>query len=362
MDHAAESATLRSELTAAQRTAKMRMAIDPGFVHHRKIETVLGPPGMEFVNRAIREVPANAPEHMRQLQIDHIYTRSLLALCDAMGVPTLAGLIGNEQGRLFCSTEEVLPAPGVYEDERATSEIALKGSSPVRALLEYTTKHIAADTTKSQLANGSEVAVIAELGRKDGDVLTFEPLVIGAPWLEDSELLQDAVWFSYSYGEIFIEDVDEFSKVVRVDTPSDISVMSDISESAVKQCIAELLGVDAPKDWGGEQSDLYSSHVHLRGRRTTAAFLLKGPARFAPMGLNALGKNNDQIVRLSHEPAELLVVQHCHDILQPVRETLRAFTIRPGGLGRRYCLIDGRDTLRLLRAYDKVERALDLSK
>jgi len=29
----------------------------------------------------------------------------------------------------------------------------------------------------------------------------------------------------------------------------------------------------------------------------TAAFLLKGPARFAPMGLNHLGKNNDQIVR-----------------------------------------------------------------
>jgi len=29
----------------------------------------------------------------------------------------------------------------------------------------------------------------------------------------------------------------------------------------------------------------------------TAAFLLKGPARFVPMGLNHLGKNNDQIVR-----------------------------------------------------------------
>ena len=39
------------------------------------------------------------------------------------------------------------------------------------------------------------------------------------------------------------------------------------------------------------------AHLHLKGSRMTAAFLLKGPARFVPMGLNHLGKNNDQIVR-----------------------------------------------------------------
>lgn len=30
-----------------------------------------------------------------------------------------------------------------------------------------------------------------------------------------------------------------------------------------------------------ETSDYYTSHLHLRGKRTTAAFLLKGPVRFA---------------------------------------------------------------------------------
>lgn len=78
------------------------------------------------------------------------------------------------------------------------------------------------------------------------------------------------------------------------------------------------------------------------------------------MGLNHLGKNNDQIVRLSQEPANLLIVQHCHDVLPPVRATLRAFTVQAGG-GRRYCIIDGRDSLRLLRAYGKLERALSLT-
>lgn len=80
-----------------------------------------------------------------------------------------------------------------------------------------------------------------------------------------------------------------------------------------------------------------------------------------PALTDELGKNNDQIVRLSHEPASLLVVQHCHEILPAVRETLRAFAIQPGPLARRYCLMDGKDSLRLLTAYDLLDCALTLT-
>jgi hypothetical protein len=165
---------------------------------------------------------------------------------------------------------------------------------------------------------------------------------------------------SYDFYEVFVEDVDEFSAVREVPTPSDFSVMEGISESAFKACLGEILGDATGKDWGGEISDHFAAHVHLGGKATTAAFLLKEPARFAPMGLNHLGKNNDQIFRLAQEPAQLLVVQHAHEITTPVRGTLRAFAVQPGA-PRRYCLIDGRDSLRLLTAYDKVERAMELS-
>ena len=79
------------------------------------------------------------------------------------------------------------------------------------------------------------------------------------------------------------------------------------------------------------------------------------------MRLNNLGKNNDQIVRLSKEPASLLIVQHCHDIGQAVRDTLRAFAIQPGPMRRRYCLIDGKDSYKILKAYGKLDRAIELS-
>jgi hypothetical protein len=133
-----------------------------------------------------------------------------------------------------------------------------------------------------------------------------------------------------------------------------------VSENAFKLCLARILGDSVTSDWGGETSDYYTSHIHLRGRRVTAAFLLKGPARFAPMNLDHLGKRNDQIVRLANEPAQVLFVQHSHDILSPVRETLRAFAVQPGR-NRRYCLIDGRDSLRLLQAYDLYDYALEIS-
>lgn len=123
--------------------------------------------------------------------------------------------------------------------------------------------------------------------------------------------------------------------------PDDFSVMKNIYEKAFKACLCEILRYEIKKDWGGEQSDHFTSSIHINQKRYTGAFLLKGPASFSPMGLNHLGKNNDQIVRLANEPSQVLFVQHCQEILPAVRSTLRAFAVQPC-TPRRYCLIDGK--------------------
>ena len=69
------------------------------------------------------------------------------------------------------------------------------------------------------------------------------------------------------------------------------------------------------------------------------------------MKASHLGKNGDQIVRLASEPAQLLILQHCHLVSPAVVTTLRAFAVNPSA-PRRYCVIDGPDTYRLLQAYD----------
>jgi hypothetical protein len=96
-------------------------------------------------------------------------------------------------------------------------------------------------------------------------------------------------------------------------------------------------------------SDLYTSRLFARGRQMSAAWLLKGPGYPHPMTVRALGKPGDQIVRLFSEPAELLVLQHCHEITPSVVSMIEAYAhdLRNP---RKYMIIDGADTSRVLKS------------
>lgn len=354
---------IRAMLTTDQRLADMNLVIDPGFVNHRLVQTVLGEPAITFINDGVAAIP-DMPEGLRRGQIDHVYSRIVLTWVKAIEVPSLLEVLGAGRGRVFSGVIELESTEGVYKGTHVHTRVVTPGIDEPRVVLEYSPRHIGSDTTRMELARGGPMAVVAQFNRRQDGALVWHPLVMGAPWLLSNSAddpLNGAEWWSHDFFEILVEDFDDFARTRDVQRPSNIDVMAEVSEHAFKTCLAEILGEHTSKDWGGETSDHYSAAVHLRGKRHTAAFLLKGPAKFAPMGLNHLGKNNDQIVRLATEPADVLIVQHSHDITSPVRATLRAFAVRPER-SRRYCLIDGRDSLRLLLAYDKLDHALALSK
>lgn len=355
---------IRDEMTSDERAMPVRHYIDPGFVNLRLVETVLGQTGVDEINRQIALLP-ELPEWLKRTRLNHIYTRVVLAFCDAIGVPTLGEVLAKGKGRMFCSTENLAPTEGVYESRRLRVPIVLDGDHESKVELELSTEHISSDTLKMQLSEGQPLSVVAVLGSMVGNLLTFRPLIIGSPWLEieDPAWTEKIVWWGHEFYENFPEDFDEFADLRNQPVPTlqEAQVMEQVSEKAFKTCLAEILGDEAQKDWGGESSDHFAAHLHLRGRPVSGAFLLKGPAKFSPMTLNMLGKNNDQIYRLANDPADVLFVQHCHEITPPVRGTLRAFAVQPSR-PRRYCLIDGRESLRLLRAYGKLDRALELSR
>jgi hypothetical protein len=66
-----------------------------------------------------------------------------------------------------------------------------------------------------------------------------------------------------------------------------------------------------------------------------------------------LGKNADQIYRLNCTPCDIMIIQHSHKIGEAVSATVQAFASLSSPK-RKYCLIDGRDTFRILKAYDKL--------
>ena len=351
----------RKNHTPKWRAAIVQHAIDPGFVHHRKIETILGSSGMSIIDEQIRNLPQNTPHWQLQVRIDHIYTRTMLMFCEAQKIRGLRQIMAKRQGHLFCSNEELGPARALGEG-RAANEILLGDGSTEHVELHYSLEHVFGSTARERLHDGGfTFSIIAELQNLRGNLIIFDPVIIGSPWLEAGDPEHQGIeWSGSEFYEQFIEDFDEFAKVTSIDEPASPERMRPISEAAVKTCFAEILGDRAGNDWGGETSDYYTAHLRIGGRRVTAAFLFKGPARFEPMNLSHLGKKNDQIVRLADEPADVLIVQHCHDILPVVRKTLRAFAVQPSR-PRRYCCIDGRDTLRLLKAYNLYEKALAVS-
>jgi hypothetical protein len=74
------------------------------------------------------------------------------------------------------------------------------------------------------------------------------------------------------------------------------------------------------------------------------------------------GRNGDQIYRLTKTGADISVVQHAHLIGAAVRETLRSMVVT-AGRPRKFCVMDGQATYRLLKAYgllpDPVSAATD---
>jgi len=351
----------RTDTTSEQRMLDLTHTIDPGFVNRRLMQTIVGDGGMKIIDEEISQVPS-LPAGLYEARIDHIYTKVALHFTQINKIKTLSQLVADGNGHLFCSTERFEPCPDVYDASRVSSLIQPPFESEYDIVLDYSTEHVRSDTLRMHLHRGETLSVIAHFHKADGTILRFHPLVIGSPWLwhPDDNIQGWAMWHRTEFYEHFVEDFAEFARVSSVPFPDSVEPMRSIKEKGFKQCLAKILHDDPKKDWGGETSDHYTTHLHLQQSRVTASFLLKGPSNFRPMTPVHLGKNGDQIYRLAQEPSQVLIVQHCHEITPAVRATLRAFAVQPFN-PRRYCLMDGKDSLRLLHAYDLYDEAVRLS-
>jgi hypothetical protein len=330
--------------------------IDMGFLNRRLCLTAF-PPSLRDAY-AERARPGN--DHLTILSNDHLLVTMLLDLCDSLEAPTLMQALAEGKPRqLFRSTERLAPCPEIYTAPRVSHGALLDIDFDKPVQIAYHTRHLVSDTGKMTLAEGfaeGYVESIVGLLHNKRDHFEIEPLVIGAPWLDHPRNGPDRgrlMWMGRDFGEVLPEDIDQFSRMreVHVATADEwMSVMSKLPEASVKNAFAILLAEPTKKDWGGESNDHFSSNVTFDGRRRTAAFLLKGPAAFREMTMDMCGKKADQIYRLTNSGADVSIVQHCHLIGEAVRATLRSMAVHPGR-ARKYCLVDGQATYRILKAY-----------
>lgn len=349
-------------LTSEQRNQILYHHIDPGFINYRLCHSILPKEYMDKFN----EIRIKEDGHWAKLANDHNLVDTVLILCKNSNVKTLSEALidGPKVGQVFCSTEKFKGAGNkVYKKGlRVKNQINLSFKFDKKIIADYSTNHFVADTGKLEQSKKSICSIIGYIREINDSEIIIYPLIIGAPsfdhsWNQNKGIDSTTLmWEGWDFYEIYPEDIDEFSKLTSCAEVDEIEwneFMSKTSETKIKEKLCELLKEIPSKDWGGELNDLFTGHIHQSGRKTTAAFVLKGPSKFSEMKLTHLGKNADQAFRLAQSPARLLIIQHSHNIGEAVRATLRAFAVSPHD-PRHYCLIDGRDTYRILKAYNKL--------
>lgn len=161
---------------------------------------------------------------------------------------------------------------------------------------------------------------------------------------------------------LYVEDIDSFRKVRDVNPAAVMDVLTDgyldRSEDSVQTALERILSVPFhKKDWGGELNDLYTANLLINGARHETAFLLKGNGLRSPtMEIKHCGVNGDQILRLCNSPAKLFVVQFVGRISEAIVSDIDGKVRNSRSQGRDvwYCMMDGQDTARILRAYGEL--------
>ena len=336
--------------TSEDRIKNPYFHIDPGFINHRECFSAIGSQQLVIFEQYRKQ----GDDHYSSLFNDHLLVDIVLNFAKRAKIQTLGETLQNPQiGTLFSSTETLEGNEDVYEeDRRVRNRVLLPYNYDKEVYLEFSTRHFLAETGQVEQSIRCSASVIGKIRTVSDVEIIIYPLIMGAPTFKHTQnekisVSVDLAWYGYRWYEIYPEDIDEFSGCKVVEVVSDdewMRYMGQIPEQEVKKRLAEILADPIVKDWGGELADHFST-IHLNGRATTAAFLLKGPTYFREMTPDILGARADQIYRLAQTPAQVLIVQHSHTIGSAVRATLRAFAVAPHN-PRWYCLIEGKDTYR----------------
>lgn len=238
---------------------------------------------------------------------------------------------------------------------RASFCARLATDKSVRVRGTYNAARLTCSTAQGELSGTKRQFILGYVRSVTATEIVLRPIAIAQRWLQPNPEIGN--WYPVEPARVWPSSVDQFADVdfgQRL-TKLDLNALKGVPEKDVKKAFADILGEPVvPKDWGGEQFDLWTSRVSVQGRPLSAAFAFKGPAKFHPMTIATLGKNGDQIDRLAQTAADLIVVQHCHSITAPVVNMLKAYASDPRN-PRRYMTIDGYDTVTILRHFQHLK-------
>lgn len=336
-----------------------KIGLDAWFIHEKLVLNLLSRAEGEELARRVSSFSSHLIAEARRADLleravaHHLATQPVEALeVLVMHEAVVPGkLIWFEQGIAFKGLRTALESIANGEDARATFSAQLQSSTDVQIRGDYNPTRLTCSSAKSWLSGNRRQFVLAYVQDATAKTIEVRPIVIATRWARPSPEIED--FHPAEACSLWPSSIDQFATVdfSQRMTRTDLNVLKEVPESVVKSAFAEILGEpDVPNDWGGEQFDLWTNRLSVGGQQLRAAFLFKGPAEFKPMTISSLGKNGDQIDRLSSTAADVLVIQHCHSITAPVVNMARVYASDPRN-PRRYLMIDGYDTIKILRHF-----------
>ncbi|KJK53812.1 hypothetical protein [Streptomyces sp. NRRL F-4428] len=327
-----------------------RIALEPYFLHQDQVQSLLGEQRTEAARaRATRRSEPEAA-------LPYVLATELAEALSSLGVRELARCVLEQDLR----TGQVVGAEldFAFQRDREQDTPGFKPMSftamfdageQVRVTGMFNSARTASSSAASSLAGARRAYLIGTVTNLRAAQIELRPVFIGIRSFIDD----DAAAGGLTPGaRVYPSDISQFNGIDFTSpfTEAESEAVLHVPEGVVKHAFAGLIGESyVPKDWGGERSDLYTSRVFARGHQVSAAWLFKGPSYPRAMDVRALGKNGDQIDRLFTEPAELLVLQHCHQIKPSVVGMMDAYA-HDARRPRSYMIIDGADTGRILRS------------
>jgi hypothetical protein len=271
----------------------------------------------------------------------------LLTRVRELGVAIVADDLAS--GELVALTQDFYFRRG---DPRGSFKASLDSDRRITLHGNLTTARLIGVTGRSEASGHRRFTMLAYTGTID--LTTLKPAVELRPAFIGWLTLGGGPFAEHDdRREVWPQQIDQFSAIAgKRATAADRRAVSRMSEESVKTAFADIIGEPfVPKDWGGETSDLFTGRLTKGGKPLSASFAFKGPALKGTLHISGMGKRGDQALRLAHEPADLLVVQHHQSIAADVRNLLSAIARMHR---RRWMAIDGETTAVILGVYGKL--------
>ena len=272
-----------------------------------------------------------------------------------------ANILGRSEGRIRVFEE-------IYRGQKKTKtvdEIAKKLNLPNKTVLTHgkflSTNHLCkqdgerGQTFYAKIAwvqsNKTKILELTKDPKKRANVPTKRNIKVNVENKKSPVLVPSSL---VSIEHVQLEDIFAFREV-KNHAPS--GMLGDaLTEDQFKLGVQKLcLESGVFKDWGGEQSDLYTSALQFTAsKKLTAAFAFKGPGLKTKLTIAKMGKNGDQCPRLFQEPAQFFVVQHCREVASAVIDLVHTHAaLKSVYLNQRvyFSVWDGQASKRLVEAY-----------